>query len=88
MYQEQPIDLIWDESSPIDTNVMGILTRAGFRPRSMGPAAVAKYVEGANFGSCVLCMHRRELPDVSSRDGTGAETYRLLRHACWRGNGH
>lgn len=83
MYQEQPIDLIWDESSPIDTNVMGILTRAGFRPRSMGPAAVAKYVEGANFGSCVLCMHRRELPDVEMirtlKQHYGSKIYLVLR---------
>ena len=83
MYQDHPIDLIWDESSPMDANVMGILTRSGFRPRSMGPAAVAKYVESNGFGPCVLCMHRRELPDIQMirtlKQHYGAKIYLVLR---------
>ena len=83
MYQEHPIDLIWDESSPMDANVMGILTRAGFSPRSMGAAAVAQYVESNGFGPCVLCMHRRELPDIQMirtlKQHYGAKIYLVLR---------
>jgi sigma-54 specific flagellar transcriptional regulator A len=83
MYQEHPIDLIWDESSPMDANVMGILTRAGFSPRSMGAAEVAQYVESNGFGPCVLCMHRRELPDIQMirtlKQHYGAKIYLVLR---------
>ena len=83
MYQEHPIDLIWDESSPMDANVMGILTRAGFSPRTMGAAAVAQYVESNGFGPCVLCMHRRELPDIQMirtlKQHYGAKIYLVLR---------
>jgi two-component system response regulator FlrC len=83
MYQEHPIDLIWDESSPMDANVSGILTRAGFRPRSMGAAEVARYVKSNGFGPCVLCMHRRELPDIEMirtlKQHYGAKIYLVLR---------
>ena len=29
-----------------------------------GGNVVAQYVESNGFGPCVLCMHRRELPDI------------------------
>ena len=84
MYQEHPIDLIWDESSPMDANVSGILTRAGFRPRSMGATEVARYVKSNGFGPCVLCMHRRELPDIEMIVlHTGRRPFRLHRGAGW-----
>ena len=83
MYQEHPIDLIWDESSPMDANVSGILTRAGFRPRSMGATEVARYVKSNGFGPCVLCMHRRELPDIEMirtlKQHYGGKIYLVLR---------
>ena len=85
MYQEQSIDLIWDESSPIDTSVMALLTKAGFRPQSMGPAEVARYVEQNGFGPCVLCMHRRELPNIEMirtlKQHYGSKIYLVLRVA-------
>ena len=85
MYQEQSIDLIWDESSPIETSVMALLTKAGFRPQSMGPAEVARYVEQNGFGPCVLCMHRRELPNIEMirtlKQHYGSKIYLVLRVA-------
>jgi|TARA_B110000305_G_scaffold238668_1_gene304622 two-component system response regulator FlrC len=85
MYQEQSIDLIWDESSPIDTSVMALLTKAGFLPQSMGPAEVARYVDQNGFGPCVLCMHRRELPNIEMirtlKQHYGAKIYLVLRVA-------
>ena len=35
MYQDQIIDLIWDNSSPIDSTTMGMLTKAGLRPHAL-----------------------------------------------------
>ena len=85
MYQEQSIDLIWDESSPIDTSVMALLTKAGFKPQSMGAAEVAQYVEQNGFGPCVLCMHRRELPNIEMirtlKQHYGSKIYLVLRVA-------
>ena len=85
MYQEQSIDLIWDESSPIDTGVMVLLTKAGFTPQTMGPAEVARYVDQNGFGPCVLCMHRRELPNIEMirtlKQHYGSKIYLVLRVA-------
>jgi len=85
MYQEQSIDLIWDESSPIDTSVMALLTKTGFKPQSMGAAEVAQYVEQNGFGPCVLCMHRRELPNIEMirtlKQHYGSKIYLVLRVA-------
>lgn len=85
MYQEQSIDLIWDESSSIDTSVLALLTKAGFHPQSMGPAEVARYVEQNGFGPCVLCMHRRELPNIEMirtlKQHYGSKIYLVLRVA-------
>jgi two-component system response regulator FlrC len=85
MYQEQSIDLIWDESSPIDTGVMVLLTKAGFKPQTMGPAEVARYVDQNGFGPCVLCMHRRELPNIEMirtlKQHYGSKIYLVLRVA-------
>ena len=85
MYQEQSIDLIWDESSPIDTSVMALLTKTGFKPQSMGAAEVAQYVEQNGFGPCVLCMHRRELPNIEMirtlKQHYGSKIYLVLREA-------
>jgi two-component system response regulator FlrC len=69
----------------METSVMALLTKAGFKPQSMGAAAVAKYVEQNGFGPCVLCMHRRELPNIEMirtlKQHFGSKIYLVLRVA-------
>ena len=59
MYQDQIIDLIWDNSSPIDSTTMGMLTKAG-----QGPRASYWTFESRGFQEFrALCgVHSRERP--------------------------
>ncbi len=83
MYQDQIIDLIWDNSSPIDSTTMGMLTKAGFRPHTLPIGDIPSYVSSQNSGPYVVCIHGRDMSSIElievMRSQFGASLYIVLR---------
>ena len=65
MYKDNTIDLIWDNSSPIDSSTMGFLSKAGFRPYTIALGDIPTHLSAQEAGPYVVCVQGR---DSSSLD--------------------
>ena len=83
MYQDQIIDLIWDNSSPIDSTTMGMLTKAGLRPHALAIGDIPTHVVSKKSGPCVVCIHGRDQSTIElievMRSQFGSSLYIVLR---------
>ena len=83
MYQDQIIDLIWDNSSQIDSTTMGMLTKAGLRPHALAIGDIPNHVSSKNSGPCVVCIHGRDQSTIElievMRSQFGSSLYIVLR---------
>ena len=66
MYKDNTIELIWDNSSPIDSQTMGFLSKAGFRPHPVAVGDIQAHISAQQeIGQWVVCIDGR---DSSSLD--------------------
>ncbi len=66
MYKDNTIELIWDNSSPIDSQTMGFLSKAGFRPHPVAVGDIQAHISAhQEIGQWVVCIDGR---DSSSLD--------------------
>ena len=61
MYKDNTIELIWDNSSPIDSQTMSFLSKAGFRPHPVAVDDIQSHLSAHQETShWVVCIHGRD----------------------------
>ena len=72
MYKDNTIELIWDNSSPIDSQTMGFLSKAGFRPHPIAIGDIQAHLSAhQEDGQWVVC--------IQGRDSSSLERIQQLR---------
>ena len=72
MYKDNTIELIWDNSSSIDSQTMGFLSKAGFRPHPIAIGDIQTHLSAhQEDGQWVVC--------IQGRDSSSLEMIQQLR---------
>ena len=72
MYKNNTIELIWDNSLPIDSQTMGFLSKAGFRPHAIAIGDIQTHLSShQENGQWVVC--------IQGRDSSSLELIQQLR---------